>query len=166
MMQFLVFRDILFNVKVKKAMYLCLILPFMLCTSILVYCIYAVATNRNYSISARIPCAGVTFVQYVETAPRSGKQTTRVQCIASDHIFDPHQKRYDVLVAEGTPIITIQKDSPAENGGGSGTGNAGVLITIDCTDISGSGSDGTGSITLMKEKARGIDLRYKLIQQP
>lgn len=94
--------------KIKNATILFVLVPFVLGTIMLIYCIWAVSTNKNYTIKETVSLQGAKLVWYTEKGKDSDVPVTRVQCIGSRKIFDPHQERYDIFIAEGAPELSFE----------------------------------------------------------
>lgn len=94
--------------KIKNATILFVLVPFILGTVMLIYCIWAVSTNKNYIIQETVSVGKAKLVWYTEKVKDSDVPVTRVQCIGSRKIFDPHQERYDIFIAEGAPELSFE----------------------------------------------------------
>lgn len=94
--------------KIKNATILFVLIPFVLGTIMLIYCIWAVSTNKNYTIQETVSVGKAKLVWYTEKVKDSDVPVTHVQCIGSRKIFDPHQERYDIFIAEGEPALSFE----------------------------------------------------------
>lgn len=116
--------------KIKNATILFVLVPFILGTILLIYCIWAVSTNKNYTIQETIQAGSAKLVWYTEKQKNTDVLITHVQCIGKQKIFDPHQERYDIFIAEGEPSLSFALNSPASENATS------VTITVDAPVIS------------------------------
>lgn len=69
--------------KIKNATILFVLVPFILGTVMLIYCIWAVSTNKNYIIQETVSVGKAKLVWYTEKVKDSDVPVTRVQCIGS-----------------------------------------------------------------------------------
>ncbi|MBQ0167820.1 MAG: hypothetical protein KBT02_12000 [Treponema sp.] len=146
--------------KIKNATILFVFVPFILGTILLVYCIWAVSTNKNYTIKETVSVQGAKLVWYTEKVKDSDVPVTRVQCIGSRKIFDPHQERYDIFIAEGAPELSFETHI------GPGGDAESVTITVVAPASLESAADSSSTarplrIIRQKTEAHGLTFIWK-----
>lgn len=143
--------------KIKNATVLFVLIPFVLGTIMLIYCIWAVSTNKNYTIRETIPAGNAKLVWYTEKVKDSDVPVTRVQCIGKRKIFDPHQERYDIFIAEGAPELSFETHI------GPGGDAESVTITVVAPASLESNSQPSKLLRVIRQKteAHGLSFIWK-----
>lgn len=137
--------------KIKNATILFVLVPFVLGTVMLIYCIWAVSTNKNYTIQETIQAGSAKLVWYTEMQKKTDVLITHVQCIGKRKIFDPHQERYDIFIAEGTPELSFALNSPASENATS------ITITVSWSE---STSVPSLPVRIIRQKAEAHGLSF------
>lgn len=143
--------------KIKNATVLFVLIPFVLGTIMLIYCIWAVSTNKNYTISETVSVGKAKLVWYTEKVKGSDVPVTHVQCIGSRKIFDPHQERYDIFIAEGEAELSFELKI-----GPSGDADSVIITVAAPTSLeSASGSSHPLRIIRQKPEAHGLSFIWQ-----